>query len=278
MKREYVFAMVLEKDRKLPLLVSGVGCEEFQNHIIRKTGIPLHHLVFCIAGMGTLKIDGKEYQIKNGEAFYFDPDIPHEYYPVEEPWTTLWIVFEGYSVKPILTAAHFGRCDVFPVKNMDEVIKNYNNIYKLISTRPDNYVLEASSSLYNLLTRVGCDSLIEKPDNTAHAYRKLNDVIEYIKVNYKREISLDEMAEIAGVSTSYLCKLFKQAYDMTPFSYIIRYRIYSAKKKLLNYPDKSIKSIAYEIGFNDCSYFGLVFKKMEGYSPNQFRSFYSKEK
>ena len=267
--------MVTEKDRRLPLVVSGIGIEEQQPIIIREDGIPLFHLLLCIKGKGLLKIDGKEFIIKENDLFYFDPDIPHEYYPLEDPWTTMWIVYEGYMTKTIMTSAYFGSYEIFPVSDIKYFTKCFNKIYKLNSEKPADYILKSSCELYNLLVWIGCNSPRGGNIRKDSAFLKLNKVTDYIKENFYKDIPLDELAKIADVSVSYLCRLFKKEYDMTIVEYILQIKIFEAKRMLIASPNKGIKWIAKEAGFNDLSYFGKIFKKTEGCTPNQFRQLYS---
>lgn len=267
--------MITERDRRLPIVVSGIGIEAKQPRIVREDGLNLHHLLFCTKGKGLLKIDGKEFIIKENDLFYFDPDIPHEYYPLEENWTTMWIVFEGYMAKSIMTSAYFGSYEFFSLSDTKLFVRGFNKIYKLNSEKPSDYILKSSSELYNLLIWLGCNSPHSGSERKDAAFKKLNKITDYIKSNYNRDISLDELADLADVSVSYLCRLFKKEYDMTIVEYILRIKTFEAKKMLISCPEKGIKWIAKEVGFNDLSYFGSVFKKSEGCTPKQFRQLYS---
>jgi len=267
--------MVTEKDRRLPIVVSGIGVEEYQPKIIRETGLPLFHLVVCLKGKGVLKIDGKEFTIKENDLFYFDPDVPHEYYPLEEPWTTTWIVFEGYMGKSIMTSSYFGSYEIFHVDDIKTYLEKFESIYSLVSEKPADYILRASGELYNLLIWLGCNSPKSGSGRKDFAFIKLTKVTDYIKANYHRDIPLDELAKVADVSVSYLCRLFKKEFDMTPVEYILRIKTFEAKRMLISCPEKGIKCIAKDVGFNDVSYFGTVFKKSEGCTPKQFRQLYS---
>lgn len=277
MKIESFFTMITEKDRRLPLYVTGIGQEENQDHIIRKEGFPYYHLAICDEGAGKLLVGGKEYVIGQGTAFFFYPDFPHEYYPFKEPWTIRWIIFAGFGADALVNAVNFGKYEVFAIHNSEEVNHCYKKLYKVLSVKKNNHMLEASGILYNFLANIGSYIQSNEFNNLTRINEKLNRVIEYIKENYQKELALDEMANLAEVSPSYLCRIFKRVYGMTPFAYVVRYRINVAKQWIVNNPEKSIKSISYEAGFTDCSYFGATFKEYEGCSPNQFRMMY-KEK
>ncbi|MDR2848701.1 MAG: AraC family transcriptional regulator [Bacteroidales bacterium] len=85
-------------------------------------------------------------------------------------------------------------------------------------------------------------------------------------------------AQYAGmlhISPSYLNEAVKNA---TGFSagYWVQYAVTLEAKRLLFYTDKSIKEIAFELGYNDNAYFTRLFTKSAGMSPVQFRTNYRK--
>lgn len=94
----------------------------------------------------------------------------------------------------------------------------------------------------------------------------------YIDENYEKEdLSLQEIAEQFSVSESYLCVIFKKAFDYTINQYIIDRRIEKAKDYLKN-SNKKIKEISDLVGYRDCNYFIRIFKKTTGITPADYRS------
>jgi len=95
--------------------------------------------------------------------------------------------------------------------------------------------------------------------------------IQFIKANYRRNISLEEIASIVNVSPYYFTRIFKEYMKEPPISYLNRYRLNEAKK-LLHNSDLNIKEIAFKCGFNSESYFTTFFKRNNNMlTPGQFR-------
>lgn len=107
--------------------------------------------------------------------------------------------------------------------------------------------------------------------NLSSLYR-LEKVRRYIDVNYHRQLSLEQLAKISGLSKNYLCVLFKEYSGRTIFNYIIERRIQNAIIQLLS-TRKKVIAIATDCGFNDLSYFNRSFKKIIGQSPSNYRKF-----
>ena len=101
------------------------------------------------------------------------------------------------------------------------------------------------------------ESLIEKAEN-------------YIKQNYMKDISLDDISRYCNISSYYFSKLFKQETGENYVEYLSRVRIENAKK-MLSDSESSIKEISYSVGFSDPNYFSRAFKKYEGVSPTEYK-------
>ena len=98
----------------------------------------------------------------------------------------------------------------------------------------------------------------------------LKDMVLYIQRNYRRKITLEEIAKAGAVCKSTCLALFKKYLRDTPVNYLIRYRLQSAAK-LLRAGDGSVTETAYRCGFSNVSYFIEMFKKLYGRSPLEYR-------
>jgi AraC family transcriptional regulator, arabinose operon regulatory protein len=73
------------------------------------------------------------------------------------------------------------------------------------------------------------------------------------------------------LSKEYLCQLFKKINGFSIFDYITDVRLAKAKTLLIKERNEKIKNISRMCGYEDVSYFGMVFKKKEGMTPAKFR-------
>jgi len=96
-------------------------------------------------------------------------------------------------------------------------------------------------------------------------------VIFYMEQHYGRDISLDELAELVGLSKEYLCTLFKKTMKQTVMQYLLTIRISQARTLLIRFPEKKVQEIAKLCGFESPSYFGKKFKQETGMTPDAFR-------
>ena len=78
------------------------------------------------------------------------------------------------------------------------------------------------------------------------------------------------LADAAGLSAKYLCRIFSQLTGKSPVEYLNEYRIERACA-MLSDTELSILDIGYSCGFNDQSYFIKTFKKQKGMTPGAYR-------
>lgn len=102
---------------------------------------------------------------------------------------------------------------------------------------------------------------------------RTKQVIEYISDNYTRDISLDDLAEVAHMTTNSFCRFFKNRTGKTAFEFIREFRINKACQMLIN-GEKSIAQICYDTGFNSFSSFNRIFKNLKNISASEYKSRY----
>lgn len=100
--------------------------------------------------------------------------------------------------------------------------------------------------------------------------KAVQQAVEYIKANYRRKISIDEVAKACYLSPSHLSTIFKQELGCTILEFVTRVRIEEAKV-LLRDPKYNVIEAAYSLGFKDPGYFTKVFKRSEGITPSEYR-------
>lgn len=95
-------------------------------------------------------------------------------------------------------------------------------------------------------------------------------IASFIKANIAEEIKLGVLSEKACMSKTTFYRSFKREYGISPLEYIISEKIKLAKSLLSN-KKNSLKTVAFECGFQDVNYFVRLFKKMEFITPGQYQ-------
>jgi len=102
------------------------------------------------------------------------------------------------------------------------------------------------------------------------ADKRIVKVVRHIRENINRNIGIDELASISCLTNDHFIRLFKKEMKCTPIQYINQKKIEKAQLMLL-INDKPIKEIAYDLSFENVSYFYRLFRKMTGTPPNRYK-------
>ncbi|MEE1673838.1 AraC family transcriptional regulator [Agarivorans aestuarii] len=101
---------------------------------------------------------------------------------------------------------------------------------------------------------------------------QLKRVEECIQDQLDSQLSLSDLAEVAGLSRYHLVRSFKQAYGLSPHAFQLNQRINLAKALLRE--GSSIADTALDLGFADQSHFQRNFKKRLALTPRQYQGFF----
>jgi two-component system response regulator YesN len=108
------------------------------------------------------------------------------------------------------------------------------------------------------------------PSRSIDDYERLRKVISFLGEHYHERISLPEVAQIACLSPTAFCRLFKRVTGRTLSDFVLRLRIDRAMD-LLCESNQPITEIAFAVGFCSHSHFDSVFSRFTGVSPLRFR-------
>ncbi len=98
----------------------------------------------------------------------------------------------------------------------------------------------------------------------------LDSVISYIEENVKENISLSSVVNECSISQAYLSRIFKNSFNTTVVNYIHLKKMMIAKEMLV-YEDVNISGLAFQLSYNESSYFCKVFKKYNNKTVEQYK-------
>ncbi|WP_124980515.1 helix-turn-helix domain-containing protein [Nonlabens xiamenensis] len=99
---------------------------------------------------------------------------------------------------------------------------------------------------------------------------RLERVYSYVHQNFQQPISVDEIADLASMTTPAFCRYFKKRTGKTFTQMVNEYRVVHATK-LLAETDHPIEQICYDCGFNNFSHFNNVFSRLTGSTAGKYR-------
>lgn len=129
--------------------------------------------------------------------------------------------------------------------------------------------VESRGIVFQLLSRFfkQGQSKIEMEDN------RIAKTVLYIRKHLNEAIELEKLAEISCLSKDHFIRLFKKELGTTPLQYINQKKIEKAQLLLIT-EELAVKEIAFQLAFEDYSYFNRLFKKITGVTPQEYRRLY----
>ena len=184
-------------------------------------------------------------------------------------------VMRGIS-SPIMITADSGRdLHILARKAVLDIVSLYSSKSELADVRIYMEVIR-------LLTAVREDQLRRSQENMECDDDKINEysekfgtVLKYIDNNYMYDISLDQLANVAGYSKYHFSRIFKQYNSMSYIQYINARRT-KAAEQLLFEPDIPITEVAMRSGFKSLTTFNRIFKEIKHCTPTDFKKLLEK--
>ena len=120
--------------------------------------------------------------------------------------------------------------------------------------------------LTQMITRHCPDGPASKPPHPGA--RPLAAIRDYLHDHYADDLTLDSLAQAAGLSPSHFCRAFKREFGLPPHAYQTQVRIDRAKSLLLR--GEAPGDVAFDLGFYGPSHFGWHFKRLVGVPPSVY--------
>lgn len=254
----------------LPFVLCGIGKTDRQQNVTRSDGYCIYQIMYARNGVGKLIYNGHEYELKAGDTAVLMTNVPYEYYEIEPPWEICWLTFTGECMDKFLARMGFESFEIIHFNNIFVMDEIFRRLLEKAGTKDALAVYNAAPALFALITELFRQKEINGRMSQKNDMAAIIPALKYIEQNYKKQVTLEELADTVSITPEHFCSLFKSKMQVRPFEYIALMRIQEAKR-LLTTTDMSISEIGKAVGYADKSYFGSVFKKYERISPSLFR-------
>ena len=224
-----------------------------------------YELYFLEKGNCGYYVDDRYYALRPGDLIFIKNTCVHRTNYDKNPHSRRLINF-GEEYVPSEFLSELGETYIFRNPN---TIKEIQDIFELIQYEYNSRDEYSDRMIKSHMCRLFCLVLRHKEENIcAFSGNKIVEkVVEYVKKNYAREISLSNAAEKNAVSSEHLSRIFKREMGVGFNEYLNSLRLRQAEFMLRNEDGKSVSEVAFACGFNDSNYFSYRFKKAYGVSP-----------
>lgn len=251
---------------------------------------PEWQLTVILEGRGQLMVGDYLGRFQPGDVFLFSANMPHVFRSDPEYFDpngdkhslghTLFFDFDALG-KSVWEVAEF-----FPLQQW---LQETKGCYTLMAQTRDSVgeqlrAFDSKKGWDRLMTTFGILRQLQDPSNlrllnrltpmrdfTESEGKRMAQVMSFILAQSHRNVELQEVADVAIMTKEAFCRFFKERTGKTFTEYLNQIRIQQACKLLLE-TDLSISQIAFQVGFQNLSYFNRTFRKLGGSTPKVYRS------
>lgn len=274
---------------------------EFPDYIGVKHQHKFIEVVYILSGTATHFVEGETRQVGKGDLFIINMDTPHAFIPVEnpeDPFLSYDLMFTAEFFDKSMTGDHsleslsdsyafyslFGgqktRHPYFSVSGSSYTMfgELFHRIYLEYKGRERGYLEIIRGYLIQLMITIfRLDEMSGGERVQGKRGQPVEYVLEYIRRNYYRRISVSELAERVYFNQDYLARIFKEQTGLSITAMIQKVRVENVCK-LLSTTNQTILQIAEACGFEDMKFFYKVFKKHMGVLPGDYRKHTARQK
>lgn len=269
----------------MPAVVYEMDVEE---EGIRGVAHSHQELQIVVASRGGVRfeVEGSSFDLETGEGLFINTGRKHAAFPLKNgpsvyiclKFTPQAVSFGDYTlsgryVTPVITEE---AADAFPLdrRASDIAGDTARHIEMLQEEGGFCAELEMIRELIRLWIEVyRCSGQQEEelPGGSYSEKMRILAMCDYIHKNYAEKISLNDIANAAFVSKGECCRIFKRVLQLSPFQYLVRYRL-KVSVQLLGETDFSIAQIAQQVGFCSSSYYTKCFRREYSCAPHRYRT------
>ncbi len=205
------------------------------------------------SGSGTLIKNGKKYKVSTGDILVFSIGDAFRYeINKDDPLTMVYIEFDGNLCEDFKNLPDVFRDEDIFLKDFDKIASYNGNKAALIAS----FLLKLHSNVV---------SEKKPPENDYVKFTKT-----YIKENYMKDIKVEDIAAMLGISRFHLLRVFKRETAMTVQEYLIAKRVGIGRRFIEK--GKNITEAAYLCGFASVASFSRCYKSLYKCPPSQYKN------
>ncbi len=245
---------------------------------------PQYEIYYLLSGDRNYFIQNRVYKIQRGDLVLINTNVLHktisgssEYHErllIEFNSSYLDNFVKPEHIKSFLAAFHNNH-SLLQLKETER--KQIEGCFFKLMKESKSHGIENNRMLalyflemLELINRFAEEAKSVDYDYPSMLHQRISEVAAYVDQNYHKDISLDTASEKFFISTAHLSRAFKKVTGFTFIEYLTNLRIQKAQK-LLSETNLSISDIAKEVGYQNHTHFGRMFKLLTGSSPREFR-------
>ncbi|MCE5175559.1 MAG: AraC family transcriptional regulator [Bacteroidales bacterium] len=283
----FKYTTLSEQDQELNLYLTTVGVLDVKpgTNYPPKDGHPSRYwfntdkgrilqeyqIIYITEGYGVFQNKYKIYRISPGTMIILFPGEWHRYRPLKSTgWKSHYIGFNGDMAKLLLK--HIFFTPEKPIENIGlstEILYYFDRIFYLTINEKPGYHQICVGLLIAYISQI-IAAIKYKEFEGKEIEIKIRQACFLLNERVRHDVDVVKLAEDLNMGYSYFRKMFTKYTGLPPVQYHLQLRIRKAEI-MLTTTNKTIKEIAYNLGFESAFYFSRVFKDKTNLSPVEYR-------
>jgi ABC-type Fe3+-hydroxamate transport system substrate-binding protein len=243
---------------------------------LRLQFIESHMILVAASGQGWLTIDGQFTELRQGSVYVCTPGELIE--AAAHSFDERGFYYLRFDVMDDeVSSAHsmqiIKKNSPFPAKG-EVIVTSPVSVNTLCDTI--NQYLQDEDHLKRFRGQILFQELLHTILQDAHLEQgndsetALDYIKGYIEQHYQKELTIDHLAKVGGMSTRHFMRLFKKRYGCSAIDYLAVFRIEQAQQLMRSGGQNRLRDIARHVGYHDDTYFRRKFKQVSGVPPAAF--------
>lgn len=244
----------------------GISYCDYNYKIDRKNSV-CYTFEYIIKGVGCIHTPKGKFYPQAGDMYLLHAGDDQYYYSsADDPWTKIWFNISGELVDALIKT--YRLSDMYLIEGLD-VKDDFDEFLKIAYSklRLETIINELAVILHRIIIK----TYNKLYDHHEHIGAEAMAMREYIERNVEKNLHIEQLCQLINCSRSQSIRIFKSAYGITPYEYLLRRKTHAAKE-YLRCSALSIKQISYMLGFANEHYFSRFFKSRTGKTPGQYRN------
>lgn len=258
-----------------------------------------YEIVYIKSGTADIVIDGVRYCASQGDFFFFKPGIEHAMYVRDEPLIQPHIHFDlryesssgkvNINFSP-LAALSDEQQKLIRENELDRFFEHFPDhlrfgnplyfeqlffdvIYSYITPEAFNELRLKCQFLY-MLDHLLSEINWQRAKHTSLVSERARSIRSYLERHLERRVTMQELSEVYHFDKSYISRIFRETYNISPIQTHLLLRLNRAKSMIV-YTNLSLSDIAEKNGFSSLQDFSRAFRRHEGTAPSALREGWS---
>lgn len=244
-------------------------------HFCGPTARDFYLIHFVASGKGILKCEGYTYHLGPKQGFIIFPGEEAFYQASEDdPWLYSWVGYKGLQAEKITRSS--GLTAINRIFTIDKPFSLWQTMMQMSRDIRDLRYgqMAAVGGLLRVMSLIA--QAVQPPEAIDMRQEYCSKALWYLRGNFDRDISIQEVADFVGISRSHLYRMMMETYNCSPKEMLLQIRMEYARQ-LLEETNLKQEEIARRAGLHTSTQLGVSFRAAYGLTPGQFRQQQRKE-